>query len=88
MLEFAAAAYDADGRLLNGMLNEGVVSLEADPSAKSGALFEGMQELEVPSGGAWIRLAVRDKLNDRTGTLELQLPLKGDPALHAVEQGR
>lgn len=88
VLEFAAAAYDADGRLLNGMLNEGVVSLEADPSAKSGALFEGMQELEVPSGGAWIRLAVRDKLNDRTGTLELQLPLKGDPALHAVEQGR
>jgi hypothetical protein len=76
VLEFAAAAYDLDGRMLNSMLNEGVTPPEADRDAKSGALFEGSQELEVPAGGAWIRLAVRDKLNNRTGTLELPIPLK------------
>jgi VWFA-related protein len=84
MLEFAAAAYDADGRLLNSELNEGVASPEADPGAKSGALLQGEQELEVPPGAAWLRLAIRDRLNNRTGTLELPLPLKGEPALQAA----
>jgi hypothetical protein len=75
-LEFAAAAYDADGRLLNSILNEGMPSSEASPSGKSGALFHAEQELDVPPGAAWIRVAVRDKLNNRTGTLEVPLPLK------------
>ena len=84
MLEFAAAAYDADGRLLNSELNEGVVSPEADTGAKSGALLQGEQELDVPPGAAWLRLAVRDKLNNHTGTLELPLPLKGEPTPQTV----
>jgi VWFA-related protein len=87
-LEFAAAAYDADGRLLNSMLNEGQASgaaelnarPDAKPDAKSGALFHAAQELDVPPGAAFIRLAVRDKLNNRTGTLEIHLPLKQEPA--------
>jgi VWFA-related protein len=79
MLEFAAAAYDADGSLLNGMLNEGLASAESDPGAKTGALFHAEQELDVPPGAAWLRLAIRDKLNNRTGTLELPLPLKIEP---------
>jgi hypothetical protein len=82
VLEFAAAAYDNDGRLLNSTLNQGQVSGNAkgktskDP--KSDALFHAIQELQVPSGAAWIRLAVRDQLNNRTGTLEVHLPLKTD----------
>jgi VWFA-related protein len=75
-LEFAAAAYDADGRLLNSILNEGLTSNEADANGQSGALFHAEQELEVPPGAASIRIAVRDKLNDRTGTYEVPLPLK------------
>ena len=74
-LEFAAAAYDADGRLLNSMLNEGLAPTGADAGSKPGALFHAQQELDVPPGAAWIRLAVRDKLSDRTGTVEVQLPL-------------
>jgi len=77
-LEFAAAAYDADGRLLNSILNEGLASDEADANGKAGALFHAEQELEVPPGAKSIRLAVRDKLNNRTGTYEVQLPLKSD----------
>ncbi len=80
ILEFAAAAYDADGRLLNSMLNEGQVSSGADLEAKDGGLFHASQELEVPAGAVFIRMAVRDRLNDRTGTLEIRLPLKPEPA--------
>jgi VWFA-related protein len=87
ILEFAAAAYDADGRLLNSMLNQGQVVNQAasqtgghnQPNATSDAVFHAMQELEVPPGAAWIRLAVRDQLNDRTGTLEVRLPIKPEP---------
>jgi hypothetical protein len=91
VLEFAAAAYDNDGRLLNSMLNQGQFtnpakghsdakstdqpSGQGQSAAKSDALFRALQELEVPPGAAWIRLAVRDQLNNRTGTLELRLPL-------------
>jgi len=77
-LEFAAAAYDADGRLLNSILNEGLASGEPDSNGKNGALFHAEQELEVPPGAKSIRLAVRDKLNNRTGTFEVQLPLKSE----------
>ena len=72
-LEFAAAAYNDDGRLLNSMLNQGVPS---GNGGKQEALFHAIQELEVPPGTAFIRLAVRDTMNNRTGTLEVPLPLK------------
>lgn len=79
-LEFAAAAYDADGRLLNSILNEGQASTDAAPAGKSGTVFHAAQELEVPPGAAWLRVAVRDKLTNRTGTLEVALPLKVENA--------
>ena len=75
-LEFAAAAYDADGRLLNSTLNEGLASSEADEKGELNALFHAEQELDVPPRAASIRMAVRDKLNNRTGTFEVQLPLR------------
>jgi VWFA-related protein len=84
-LEFAAAAYDNDGRLLNSMLNQGQIngkskkdSKDAPQSVPSDSVFHAVQELEVPPGAAWIRLAVRDRLNNRTGTLEVRLPLKAE----------
>jgi VWFA-related protein len=79
-LEFAVAAYDANGRLLNSMLNEGLASPEPGSNGKYGALFHAEQQLAVPPGAAWLRLAVRDKLNNRTGTMEVELPLKSDKA--------
>jgi VWFA-related protein len=79
-LEFAAAAYDDDGRLLNSELNEGQAPTGAKAGAKPGALFHAEQELQVPNGAAWIRVAVRDKLDNRSGTLEVKLPLQPDTA--------
>jgi len=75
-LEFAAAAYDDDGRLLNSELNEGQAPTGSKAGTKPGALFHAEQELEVPDGAAWIRVAVRDKFDNRTGTLEVKLPLR------------
>jgi hypothetical protein len=77
-LEFAAAAYDADGRLLNSTLNEGLASTDGDENGELKALFHAEQELDVPPKAASIRMAVRDKLNNRTGTFEVQLPLRAE----------
>jgi len=82
-IEFAAAAYDADGRLLNSILNKGQVSPGVDAKGKAQASFHADQELEVPPGAAWLRLAVRDTLTNRTGTLEVKLPLKAEPVSQA-----
>lgn len=87
ILEFAAAAYDADGRLLNSMLNEGQASTDAAPAGKPQSVFHAEQEIEVPPGAAWIRIAVRDKLTNRTGTLEVPLPLKADTAPPTASKG-
>ena len=84
VLEFAAAAYDDDGRLLNSMLNQGLASAGSPVSGKAGALFRAEQELQVPPGAASIRVAVRDTLSDRTGTLEVRLPLKPEPVTVAA----
>ena len=75
-LEFAAAAYDADGRLLNSILNQGQVPTGNGKSGKAPPFFHAEQELEVPPGAASIRLAVRDTFSNRMGTLEVMLPLK------------
>jgi hypothetical protein len=80
-LEFAAAAYDPDGRLLNSMLNQGVPS---GNKGKSDALFHAIQELEVPPGAAYIRLVVRNTMTNRTGTLEVKLPLKPEAPQQAM----
>jgi len=82
-IEFAAVAYDANGRMLNGMVNDAMsqppsqAGNAADPKAR--AMFRVEQELYVPAGAAWIRLAVRDMLTNRTGTLEVPLPLASEP---------
>jgi len=75
-IEFAAAAYDADGRLLNSILNQGQVTNGKGKDGKPQAFFHAEQELEVPAGAASIRLAVRDTASNRMGTLEVKLPLK------------
>jgi len=61
--------------MLNGVVNNatGETSATQDPS-KPGIL-RVRQQLEVPINAAWIRIGVPDKLTNRMGTLEIQLPL-------------
>jgi hypothetical protein len=76
VLEFAAAAYNSDGTLLNSILNEGTLSSERRQDGKPENRFLAVQQLETPPGAAYIRVVVRNKSNDRTGALEVRLPLK------------
>ena len=87
VLEFAAAAYDTDGRLMNSMLNEGALSGERRAETKSHNIFHATQALEVPADAEFIRLAVRNTINNRTGTIEVTLPLKGEVAAKSSLSG-
>ncbi|MGA7860180.1 MAG: VWA domain-containing protein [Terracidiphilus sp.] len=87
MLEFAAVAYDADGRLLNGVLNDGLATAASTPGEKAEAIFRGKQEIDVPLGAAWIRIAVRDTLTNRVGALEIPLPLQPEAITQAARPG-
>jgi hypothetical protein len=87
VMEFAAAAYDSDGQLLNSILNKGTPSSQKVPKAKTDELFHAAQELEAPPDTAFIRMLVRDTLNDRTGTLEIKLPLKPVSDVANSQQG-
>jgi VWFA-related protein len=79
-LEFAATAYDADGKMLNGLSQK--ASEDASDVAKAGAspFFRAEQTLDVPADAAWLRVAVRDVSTNRIGTFEIPLPLAPDGA--------
>jgi VWFA-related protein len=78
-LEFAATAYDGDGKMLNGLSQK--ASQDAGAAQKPGGspYFRAQQMLDVPVDAVWIRVAVRDVATDRIGTMEIQLPLAPEP---------
>jgi VWFA-related protein len=83
-LEFAAAAYTNDGVLLNSILNKGAIASERHSDGKVDNKFHAVQQLEVPPGAAYIRVVVRNPQDDRTGALEVTLPLKQETQTAAV----
>ncbi len=83
-LEFAAAAYTGDGVLLNSILNKGAIASERHSDGKVDNKFHAVQQLEVPPGAAYIRVVVRNPQDDRTGALEVTLPLKQETQTAAV----
>ncbi len=83
-LEFAAAGYDADGLMLNGIVNDAVADAASATDPKQAGLFRVEQEFYLPPEAAWLRVAVRDIATDRTGAVEIRLPLKPEPAGQAV----
>lgn len=77
--EFAAAAFDSESHMLNGVMNN--ASADSSASQVSAAepnkpgVIRVRQQLNVPVNATWIRIGVRDKLTNRMGTLEVPLPL-------------
>ena len=73
-LELAAAAFDADGKMVNG-----VVQRTADDSAYSGlrrdGIYRAQQQFDVPMTAVSVRIGVRDVATDNIGALEVNLPL-------------
>ncbi len=95
-LEFAAVAFNSDGKILNGVFERVVDGNRSDTLdfGETGATSSGqiatekvhraMQELEVPVTATSLRIAVRDTLTDRIGSLEIPLPLPPEPAATAT----
>jgi VWFA-related protein len=75
-LELAAAAFDADGKIVNA-----VVQRVAEDSAQFSsetpheAIYRMQQQFDVPVSAISIRVAVRDVATDNVGALEVNLPL-------------
>ena len=77
-LEVAAAAYDSDGQLMNAVVR--LAKKEVESSTASGQtprFYRVEQALELPAGAVSVRFAIRDASNDRTGAVEVPLPLAG-----------
>lgn len=85
MLEFAAAGYDGDGRMVNGILNDATADAPGGPGAKQAPFFLVEQEVDLPLEAAWLRIAVRDTLTDRTGAIEIPLPLQPESPAQAAK---
>ena len=88
-LEFTVAAFDSEGHTLNGIVNDGVAETSTQagnnkPDENKTGLFRVRQSLDVPVKAVWIRVGVRDRLTDRIGTLEVQLPLAAEPVTQAT----
>ena len=82
-LEFAVAAFDGNGKVLNGTVNDAVPDTSEQPGENQNSLFRVHQTLVAPVGAVSIRVGVRDRNSDRLGTLEVPLPLKPEPMRQA-----
>ena len=60
-LEFAVAAFDNAGRVLNGVVNDGVQEASTQASENKAGLFRVRQSLVVPIDAKSIRVGVRDR---------------------------
>lgn len=83
-LEFAVAAFDNEGKALNGVVNDAVPETSAPDGENKAGLYRVHQSLVVPVNAVSIRVGVRDRLSDRMGTLEIPLPLKPEPMANAT----
>jgi VWFA-related protein len=82
-LEFAVAAFDKDGKVQNAIVNDGAPDTSRPSDGNKKGLYRARQMLVVPVNAVSIRVGVRDRSNDRMGTLEIPLPLKPEPATQA-----
>jgi VWFA-related protein len=96
-LEVAAAAFDADGKMVNGTVQRAAEDNAQDSAGeRRDGIYRLQQQFDVPLGAVSIRLAVRDVATDNVGALEINLPLAtealtnasmlpADPDSHAVD---
>src|SRR5579862_410896 len=75
-LEVAAAAFDGDGKMLNGAVQRVVENAVQFGTGKSReAIYRVQQRFDVPVAAVSLRVAVRDVSTDNVGALEVNLPL-------------
>lgn len=94
-MEVAAAAFDGDGVMLNGNVENAAESFTTSPgvgmqtagyspSEPVTRRFHRAQQLfDVPVNAKSMRIAVRDVTTDRVGAMEVPLPLGREPEAQA-----
>jgi len=101
-LEFATAAFDAEGMMLNGVVENGVPNTSAEAKSSRGQnansaanqaanekFYRAQEQIDVPLGATSIRIAVRDMTTDHVGAIEVALPLAAEgQAQTAVPAGQ
>jgi len=93
VLEFATAAFDAEGSMLNGVVENGVQNTSADAKSSRAQnanqnanekFYRAQERIDVPLTATSIRIAVRDMTTDRTGAIEVALPLAAEGPAQAT----
>ena len=75
-LEVAAAAFDADGKMLNAEIHRTAEDSARFPAGgRRDGIYHVQQQFDVPTTAVSIRVAVRDVATDNVGALEVNLPL-------------
>jgi VWFA-related protein len=78
-LEIAAAAYDSDGQMLNGVVDQtSTANAASSAGASKAGMYRAQQQIDVPVSATSIRVAVRDISTDRIGAMEVPLPLAAE----------
>jgi hypothetical protein len=78
-LEIAAAAFDVEGTMLNGVVGTSEVATPPSGETAKPGFFRAEQQIDVPLNATSIRVAVRDISTDRIGAMEVALPLAPEP---------
>jgi VWFA-related protein len=95
-LEFATAAFDAEGTMLNGVVENGVQNSSADAKSSRGQnanqaanekFYRAQEQIDVPLAATSIRIAVRDMTTDHIGAIEVALPLATEGQAQAASPG-
>ena len=96
-LEFATAAFDAEGTMLNGVVENGVPNTSADAKSSRGQnanqaanekFYRAQEQIDVPLAATSIRIAVRDMTTDHIGAIEVALPLAAEGPAQAAAPGQ
>lgn len=92
-LEIAVAVFDAEGMMLNGVVQDtddtGTGQMQSNSRTASQepaqhGIYRAQQQIDVPLNAVSIRVAVRDASTDRIGALEVPLPLAPEPQAQAA----
>ncbi|HEY4379999.1 MAG TPA: VWA domain-containing protein [Acidobacteriaceae bacterium] len=76
-LEFQAAAYSSNRKLVTTLKQATTLPLSADtdPQSDDTPIFEFAQHLDLPPGRIYLRVGILDRLSNKVGTLEIPLTI-------------
>lgn len=85
--ESKAAAFGADGQMLNGIVDNTSSAPQTAAEANPDGIYRAERESDVPVKATSMRIAVRDITSDHVGAMEISLPLAPVPAIRAMAPG-